>query len=500
MGQFRFHVPDARAFDPLFWSTAYVTGIEGIPWPGRVTYGDDWVLIDRKLEESGKISLVWPTQEFGPIVLKTASLRCQKDPYDLAMELARGTIHRVRGRGLDWQRLGLRLPDPFCQLAENSLQFFLDAILAETDPPKRNRLCQQAIESSMAASRPLAKSFVEQSLIARHQQEEKFGTLFGTKLETNEQWRTHADVFRPAMNLAGIGLEWGKIEADSGRTDYEVFDQQIEWARANGLRVCGGPLISLQPQAMPQWLYLLDDFDLLLQSACEFARKTVLRYKGQVHLWSAAAGMNCPNDLGLTDEQVLRLAVGVIQTVRRTDERTPVILHLDMPWAEYLGQKEQAISPIHFADALIRADLGLSGIGLEFNMNYWPGGTLPRDLIEISDLIDQWAMLGMPLMATVNAPFDCEHDPKASGRTSIVSRWSNPILKPMVPSGHPPMPPSGIEVIEMLMAKTNVHGIVWGQSNDALPHHFPNAGLYDSHGQMRPTIANLTELRRLHIQ
>ncbi len=93
---------------------------------------------------------------------------------------------------------------------------------------------------------------------------------------------------------------------------------------------------------MPQWLYLLDDFELLLQSACEFARKTVLRYKGQVHLWSAAAaGMNCPNDLGLTEAASAEVGCRVIQTVRRTDDRTPVIMHLDMPGQSTWGKKSK---------------------------------------------------------------------------------------------------------------------------------------------------------------
>ncbi len=102
-------------------------------------------------------------------------------------------------------------------------------------------------------------------------------------------------------------------------------------------------------------------------------------------------------------------------------------------------------------------------------------------------------------MATVNAPFDCEHDPKANGRTGIVSRWSNPILKPLAASGHPHAAkwnPSHRDVD----GQTSVHGIVWGQSNDSIPHHFPNAGLYDSYGKMRSTIGNLSEMRRLHIQ
>ncbi|MFN9957685.1 MAG: hypothetical protein ACK55I_31655, partial [bacterium] len=73
--------------------------------------------------------------------------------------------------------------------------------------------------------------------------------------------------------------------------------------------------------------------------------------------------------------------------------------------------------------ALIRADLGLSGIGLEINHNYWPGGSLPRDLLEFNRLIDQWSLLGLPLMFLLRQPIDFGSDPIANSKTGIVSSW-----------------------------------------------------------------------------
>ncbi len=373
MGQLRFRVPESLSYDERIWKSSVVTGIEGIPWPSRIRMVDDILSIDRTIDESGKLSIVWPTHEFGPITVTSSSLRCDENPYDMAVELARGTLHRVRGRALDWQRQGLSLPDTFCRLAETATDCFLDSISTQRDTQDRLVSSQRSIELSLAATRPLTEAYIQQSLQARHHQEEKLSTLLGFKLDSYPQWLDFTEQAAKAINLACISLEWGRVEADSGRADYDLFDAQFEWARKNNMRVCGGPLVSLQPHAMPQWLYLLNDFDTLLDAACAFTRKTVQRYKGKVHLWSAAAGLNSPNNLGLTDEQVLRLAVGIIQTVRRTDDRTPVVLHLDMPWAEYLAQSDSAISPLHLADALIRAELGLSGLCLDLNMNVSPG-------------------------------------------------------------------------------------------------------------------------------
>jgi len=527
MGQLRFRVPNSKIYDPQIWGTAFVSGIEGIPWASKNRIENDCLIVERAVNESGKLSIVWPTEEYGPIMLSTASLRCQETPYQLPLELARGTIHRVRGRGVDWQRLGLKLPESFLTLMDRSVTAFVQAILAADDSERCMTLAQTAIDLAVSASKPLARAFVSQSLHARHQSEKQLSTLLGIKLTPSQSWEQDAEVILPAINTIHISMEMGQLETESKNAALSLIDAQLQWARRNSLRIFGGPLINLQSHAVPKWLYLLSDFQSMYDAACKHAAMMVERYRGQVHLWSAAAGLNAPNTLGITDEQVLHLAVGVIQTVRRGDPKTPVVLSIDAPWAEYLGQKSDGISPLHFADALIRADLGLSGLGLELNLNYWPGGSMPRDLVDVSDLIDHWNILGLPLLAHVSSPCNLQPDPIAISKSSIVSNWRYPnhpwwdqsqmsdsgsIELPsadqaiaMIANGNATasnrdrMPVNGLEVIQMLLAKSNVHGIFWNQYNDRDDHVYPNAGLIASSGKRRSLLDGLARLRQLHV-
>ena len=89
MGSMQFRVPQLRDFDPLVWNTAYIAGIEGIPWAGRVSVGEDSFSIERAIDESGKLSVIWPNREYGASVLATASLKCRDEPYCLPLELFR---------------------------------------------------------------------------------------------------------------------------------------------------------------------------------------------------------------------------------------------------------------------------------------------------------------------------------------------------------------------------------------------------------------------------
>ncbi len=498
MGSMHFWVPQFDQYDPLIASTAYVSGIEGIPWAGRITSHSRGFSIQRSIDESGKLSIVWPNAEFGVSVLTTASLRCQDEAYCLPLELARGTLHRTRQRAFEWQRIGLKIPEAYGQAIERALGFFIDAVvLAEQKNDSACEKSQASIDATLFASRSLCRAFTNQMLQFRLQQEKQLGTLLGVRLSHHTTWREDSDLVREAFNAVSIHPAWNIVEGDSEQVGYEVFDEQIAWAQEKNLRVLCGPLISLQPHAIPNWMYMLSDFDALYEGACQYVQKTVERFRGRVQIWNVGTGLNCPSELGLADNQILQLAVGIVQAARRADPKTPVTITMDMPWAEYLGQKEHAISPLHFADALLRADLGLSGIGLEFNLNCWPSGSLPRDLVDLSDLVDQWAILGIPLVASMSIPISLQSDPLAWQKANVVSNWKLPRNGDAFPPHEPKNNSANyaLEAIQMLMAKQQIHGVFWNQHSDRQKHNYPNSGLIDSKGCPRTLLDGLIQLR-----
>jgi len=505
-----FHVPKIDQYDPRIWNTAYVTGIEGVPWEGRTSVQGDMLVIDRPIDESGRLSLVWPTAEFGMCTLSTASLRCDDQPYLLPLELARGTLHRVRGRAADWQRVGLKVPESFLSSITIATDRFVDALIArETSIEDCEAFSLESIAASMQAQRPMCRAFISQSIQFRLQQEKQLSTLLAIQLDPRVDWLEDAVRSLPAMNTAIIAPTWHLVQADEKSVSLDVFDQQFRWASQEGLRVIAGPLVSLQPWAIQHWMSLLKDFDSICKAASAYVTSVVSRYRGQASIWNVATGLNVPNELGLSDEQHLKIAVDVIQAVRKADPRTPVIITIDMPWSEYLGQSGQAINPFPFADALIRAELGLSGIGLELNTNYWPGGSLPRDLIDVSDLIDHWSMLGVPLVALVNGSVYNSSDTGSTSKASEVHRWIVPSETPLnfndASKGstlhtNSPLAMNQIEIIQMLLAKQNVHAIGWTQIADREPHRFPNGGLIDRDGKARPVLEGLTQIRKRYGQ
>ncbi len=479
MGDLRFTVPQAQDFDPRVWETAYITGIEGIPWFCHHTLAGQQFSIGREIDESGKLNILWPTKNFGNICLSTTSLRPSATAYSLAVEIARGTVSRLRNQTAEWQRVGLRLPDKFFPLAEDALSQLLRALTTASDPDKQLTHAQKSIDFSVEAAVLLCNTFAAQSLEARRQSEGRLSTLVGVSLPQDWSLGSYQDAIAKAFNVVCVAADLGAVESSSGKPDYSFCDRQVDWAMQANKKVCLGPLVNFRKGGLPQWMVLLDEgFENILKTACEYTRSTVERYRGKTHIWNCAAGLNVPGELRWSDEEVLRMAVSLIETVRRADDRCPVLLTIDEPWSEYLRGEANGISPLHFADALIRADLGLSGLALDFSMDTYPNGTFPRDPIEVNRLIDRWSMLGLPLMIILNAPTENESGQVSSWQTSRE-------LSGLVP------PES---LIRLLLSKPSVHALVWSEMQSDGNR---SRGLWDRAGNAKPLLNNIAALRKV---
>jgi hypothetical protein len=366
------------------------------------------------------------------------------------------------------------------------------------------QLAQQSIEASIQASAHLCEAFANQALDSRRQNEGRLTTLLGVRLPTEVSLTGIGEGVQKAFNLVNISAHMGQVEKASGRVDFSAFDTQLDWAVQSQMRVCMGPLVDFRPHGLPQWMILLgQDPRSILNAACAHAEATVQRYRGKVQLWNCAAGLNSPNKLRWSDEEILRMAVGVIETVRRADNRTPVLLSIDQPWSEYLRDDGQGISPLHFADALIRADLGLSGLSLELSLDRWPGGSLPRDLIEINRLIDRWSMLGLPLLVQLTSPTSGAGRSNADSNSNSprVNDWHFDLASLQMPTARSnPNQESGFiapqSILHLLASKPSVHAIIWDQLTDQIPVASSTSGLWDASGKPKPLLSQILNLRR----
>jgi len=474
MGQVGFLVPLREFLPAEAPQRAYLSALDQLPWQTRVTTTATGLLVERSENESGYFHILWNTATRGRLVLITGTIVEREQPYNLPVELARGVICRLRNQVGGWEAAGLTPPATVVAQLQQAMQRFVTAATSQDRPADAAAHAQQAIEAALVGSDLLVDAFAQQAIRVRKGQALKLAILLGGSLGHVLPDKTMTEPFLAAFNAAVVPCTWTQIEPQAGRRHWELIDGQLAWCTSHELRVVGGPLLDLERAALPDWLYLWEgDFKNILTVVTEQVRAVTTRCKGRVHLWNCAARVNTAEALSLSEEEVLRLTVRAVETVRNVDPRTPVMVTFDQPWGDYLGQIERDLPPLHFADALVRSELGLAGIGLELNLGVSAQATLPRDGMELSRQIDRWSALGLPLVILLTIPSDGDGF-NPPGQLAWLQSY-----------------------LQLFSAKSAVHGILWNQLRDATAPQPNSRGLLNSLGQPKPVLTALAEFRRL---
>ncbi|MGE0609871.1 MAG: endo-1,4-beta-xylanase [Pirellulales bacterium] len=491
MGAMRFlvHPPERLGRDEAQW--AYIAGPDLNPWRSRISFQGGTLQIDRAVADSGNVYVPWNVEGYGLQYLSTAALMTRSKPYQLPVELARGTINLLRNQLFEWQSAGMAVPESLRSRVHSAVMQLAAAVTNQQDPATATGHAERAIQHAVSGGIEVVKCFIDQALAARRQSPGNQDRMFGVRLDSAPLTENAQTLARAVGTAAIVQFNWRDIEQVEEELNWGFYDQQVDWCRAAGLRICGGPLLKMDDQALPNWLCLWEgNFDQLVQFVTQHVERTVLRYRGKVDVWQCAARVNLSDSLSLSEEERLRLTVLSIETVRRADPQTPVVLFFDQPWAEYMSRQDVVLSPFDFADAIVRAGIGLSGLGLEFNVGYRPGGCLPRSMLAFNRLLDHWSMLGLPLYTAVTVPSADGKCPQTRGGVLPLSNalpggWSDKVQQIW-----------GERLIGLMLSKPSVQGVFWNSLADGVPHEFPHGGLFDDAGRPKPFCDSLVGLRR----
>ncbi|NOZ41112.1 MAG: hypothetical protein GXP24_12935 [Planctomycetes bacterium] len=487
MGQIRFRLHDRDRIAPGGLQRIYVAGMEEIPWLTRVAWADDLLVVERSVNDSGNVYVPWKIDGHGTRVLSSATLMERERPYQLEVELARGLIQRIRTRLFLWEMLGLETPAaPKEQLHAATREFAL-AATSQDEPAEASVAANRAIALAMTAAENLTANYSEQAIAVRKRQN-PISTLMGVSLGDKTPSLELRRELAGTCNIVQLPISWRAIEQREGKRDWKATDTQLAWAQKAGLKVAAGPLLRMDDMGMPDWMVLWEgDFDNLAEQLLEHVTAVVTRYTGRVHLWHVSSRVNTGKLLGLEEEQRLHLVAQALNVVRKIDPRTPTVVSFDQPWAEYLAHKEEDLAPLHYADALVRADLGISGFGLDINAGYSPNGSGHRATFELGRLLDQWSTWGLPLMLNLSTASAATADPQAKLTTEIDLANTQ---------ADDPQREWAASVLPLLLARNTVQVILWNQLDDSVPHEFPNSGLFDAQQQAKPTLALMRDLRK----
>ena len=504
MGQMRFRCETRDRIAPDSLQRLYVAGMEEIPWSTHVGWEGDLLVVERSISDSGCVYVPWQVDGHGQNVLTTTSLMERQRPYQLEVELARGLIHRFRNRLFIWERLGLKTPSELQEQLRTATQAFALAATSQQEPAVAAEAANRAISLTLSTANAMVAKYAEQAISGR-QRQTPIATLMGVVLSPQTPDVKIRRQLVEACNIIQIPIAWRAIELREGRRDWKQTDEQLAWCQKAGLKVTAGPLLRMDDLGVPDWMVLWeDDFDNLVRLMVDHVRAVVTRYAGRIHLWHVASRMNTGKLLSLEEEQRLHLVEQALEVVRQIDPRTPTVVSFDQPWAEYLAHQDEDLAPLHYADALVRADLGVSGFGLEINAGFHPNGSSHRPTFEMGRMLDQWSIWGLPLMIHLSTASDTSPDAQAS--KNITAELAGGLTQSSQDSAHTANPGAtdaqckwAAEVLPLLLARSSVQVVLWNQLSDGVPHEFPHAGLFDSAEQAKPTLQLMRDLQKIYL-
>jgi hypothetical protein len=495
MGKLSFLIPSGLPIEATseLERASMAGGQDNMPYATTVVVDPGQLEVSRKVDESGYLMAPWLVEGAGLVMTGTATIIERPQPYHLALELARGKVNQVRGQAADWLQGGLQVPVALNRLIRDATFSFGKAI-SHLPAAEATQFAQTALAQGYRAADQLVQAYVNQVFQVRRQRQPRLDSLLGIRLGAAPP-DDLAEPFLEACNVVAIPFPWSAVEPAEADYRWGPFDALLQWAETNRRAVIGGPLIDFSATRLPDWLWLWEgDLSSLASFMCDFVEVAVKRYQGRITTWQLSAASNWSEVLGLGEDELLWLTVRLAEAARQVDPDIDVIVGVAQPWGEYLTPRERTHTPFAFADTLIRSGLNLAALDLEVVMGVTPRGSYARDLLELSRLLDLYALLGVPLQVTLGYPSSSSSDLAAdSEMVAAAGYWRD---------GFTPDEQADWATAfgSLALCKPYVRGVQWAHLTDAEPHQFPCCGLVDAAGAAKPALQRLRELRKKHLR
>jgi hypothetical protein len=496
MGTMTFQIPAGLAADAAgeLKRTCMAGGPDNMPWPTELHFSANQLAVSRAVDESGYLIVPWAIDDRGRMMGTSSTLIERPRPYNLLVELARGKVNQVRCQAFDWRSGGLQLSPELEQQIHAASRAFAGAITG-VPAEEAGKQAQVALDLAYQSAERLVRAYVQQVFQIRHQRQTKLDTTLACRLGAAVPAPNLASQLVPAFNGVCLPFSWNNIENEEATYRWDECDALLDWALKQKLEVSAGPLIDFSSAQLPAWLWLWErDLPSLAAFMCKFVETAVRRYRGRIRRWQLTAASNCASVLSLSEDDLLGLTYRLAEAARQVDPSLELVIGIAQPWGEYMALTDRTHSPFVFADTLIRSGLNLAALDVELVMGVTPRGSYCRDLLEVSRLLDLYALLGVHLRVTLGYPSSGQSDADADPELRVEGgHWGEGFT--------PEMQAAWVaDVTALALCKPYVQGVQWAHFRDAEAHQFPHCGVFDAKDRAKPVLQKLRELREAHLK
>jgi len=461
---------------------AYLVGPDDAALRGQITFDGGEIVCEAPAGRATGVALQYDSGGAGRLILQTCLLPHADRPYVLSLELARHRIKTFLVKCEEWQMFELALDHPAIALWEEARQLFTKG-LNERDPIRMDKYGRASLQRAIEATERLAMAHAEILLHRRYATKPASNTTLGVRVSPQSSPEAFADLLTREFDLLYIPVVWRDIERAEGEYDWTPIDRWMSFAQRSRKPVIAGPLLDFSQSAVPDFLYVWqNDYDTTRDLAYDHIARVVNRYRKVVSMWSIAAGINTNSNFAFTDSQMMDLT-RMANLLIRQELRGRTLLEIVQPFGEFVAKQRDAISPLAYIDRLTQEGIRVHAYGLRLAFGNGPHGMAARDLMQVSDILDRYFLLELPVLITEAGVPSEWRDGDACGY------WRRPWTSDVQANW-------AARAFPMFMSKPHVESLIWIALEDRPQQPVQNSGLLDSSGGQKPAFKRLLDIRR----
>jgi hypothetical protein len=385
---------------------AYLMGSDSSAMRGEIRFEDGLLIAEKREAGPASLAVQYSVGVCGDLTVQTCLLPERNEPYLLSLELARHRLMTLYNKMEDWGLFDVPEDHPVSKRLDLARRLFIEALcFLDDDAAKADKFANECLVASVDGSEELALTHAESLLNKRKASAAipRFPIGSGVSLS-----QTHDRVRAGLMmnfDFAVLPTPWRELAPEEGEYRWTRLDNWVEWAKANRMPVVAGPVVSFDSSVLPDWVYIWEhDYDTVRDHLYEHTERVITRYKDTVKLWNVVSGLHINSHFGFSFDQLLDLTRMATLLAKEIQPSSKALIEIRQPFGEYYASNQRSIPPLMYADLLIQGAVSFDGLAVKLLMGQSQPGQFMRDLMQVSNMLDQLAAFNKPVYLTVAVP------------------------------------------------------------------------------------------------
>ncbi|QQE11695.1 endo-1,4-beta-xylanase [Planctomycetota bacterium] len=475
---------------------AYLIGSDGNAMRCDISFEPGMIVCEKRDSGACALALQHRIGDLGELTIQTCLLPEREEPYLLTLELARHRLMTLYTKLEDWAMFDLDDDHPVTKRTELAKRRFIDAVsLQYEDPATADKLAFESLMTSIDGTEELALAHSELLLNKRVSTSSLPAAPITCSVSLDESHEKLRGGVRKHFDMVYMPTPWKEVAPEENVFKWDKLDSWTDWAKSVNKPIMAGPLVSFDPQNLPDWIYIWEhDYDTVRDLVYEHVERMVMRYRDNVLVWNVISGLHVNSHFTFNFEQLMDLTRMTTMLVKKLQPNVKVMVELRQPFGEYFAKNQRSIPTLMYADLLNQSGINFDLLGIKYQMGQAVPGQYTRDLMQISNMMDSFSHFGKPLALTIAVPSEpvtqmmiaATDDNDVDPSCGYWRRpWSQTVQSHWLEA-----------VYQIALSKPFVETVIWDSLVDHSDIELPLSGLIDEELQPKPSLQRLIGFRK----